>query len=198
MGLLFLYKTMRVSLKIAILFAGIWFLGKMSFFYAQILQNENEVKFQVMWNILCLLLAMTIGTLAEKRREVRAESSALGDIKNTLGGGLIYTVIVSGLIYLYYAKIDPAYNARQLAVAEQQVNKMLDDPKQMKELRKSPEMETLTRKEIFDKAIANQRAIFNPGSTMTISLLGMLLLSTINAIILTVVFRRVLFKQRTL
>jgi hypothetical protein len=103
---------MRISLKIAVLFAGIWFLGKMTFFYAQILQNENEVKFQVMWNILCLLLAMTIGTLAEKRQEVRSESSALGDIKNTLGGGLIYTVIVSGLIYLYYAKIDPAYNAQ--------------------------------------------------------------------------------------
>lgn len=189
---------MRISLKIAILFAGIWFAGKMSFFYAQILQNESEVKFQVMWNILCLLLAMTIGTLAEKRQEVRSESSALGDIKNTLGGGLVYTIIVSGLIYLYYAKINPGYNERQLAIAEQQVNKMLDDPKQMKELRKSPEMESLTREEIFDKAIANQKAIFSPSSTMTISLLGMLLLSTINSIILTVVFRRILFKQRTL
>lgn len=151
-----------------------------------------------MWNILCLLLAMTIGTLAEKRQEVRSESSALGDIKNTLGGGLVYTIIVSGLIYLYYAKINPGYNERQLAIAEQQVNKMLDDPKQMKELRKSPEMESLTREEIFDKAIANQKAIFSPSSTMTISLLGMLLLSTINSIILTVVFRRILFKQRTL
>jgi hypothetical protein len=62
----------------------------------------------------------------------------------------------------------------------------------------NPDLESLTREEIYEKAIANQKAMFSPGSTMTISLLGMLLLSTVNAIILTVIFRRVLFKQRTL
>ena len=189
---------MRISLKIAILFVGIWFTGKMLFFYTQILQDEQGVKFQVMWNILCLLLAMTIGTLAEKRKEVREEGSALCDIKNTLGGGLVYTVLVAGLIYLYYAKIDPSYNANQLAQAEEVVNKALEDPKQLKELRKDPEMQVLTKDEIRNKAMANYRSMFNPTSTMTISLLGMLVLSTINAIILTVIFRRVLFKQRTL
>lgn len=189
---------MRISLRIAILFAGIWFTGKMIFFYTQILQDETGVKFQVMWNILCLLLGMTIGTLAEKRKENRQESSALGDIKNTLGGGLVYTIIVAGLIFLYYSKIDPSYNANQLAQAEEVVTKALNDPEQLKELKKDPEMEVLTKEEIFNKAMSNYRSMFNPTSTMTISLLGMLLLSTINAILLTVIFRRVLFKQRTL
>jgi hypothetical protein len=188
---------MRISIKIAILFVGIWFTGKMTFFYTQILQDEAGVKFQVMWNILCLLLAMTIGTLAEKRKENRQESSALGDIKNTLGGGLVYTVLVAGLIYLYYAKIDPSYNETQLAKAEEVVNTTLNDPIKLKELRKDPEMEVLTVDEIRNKAMSNYRSMFNPTSTMTISLLGMLLLSTVNAILLTVIFRRVLFKQRT-
>lgn len=179
------------------MFAGIWFTGKMIFFYTQVLQDELGVKYQVMWNILCLLLAMTIGTLAEKRKEVREEGSALGDIKNTLGGGLVYTILVAGLIYLYYAKIDPSYNATQLAKAEEVVSKTLNDPEQLKELRKDPEMEVLTKEEIFNKAMSNYRSMFNPTSTMTISLLGMLILSTINAILLTVIFRRVLFKQRT-
>ncbi|MNY26633.1 hypothetical protein D3C86_1604920 [compost metagenome] len=151
-----------------------------------------------MWNILCLLLAMTFGTIAEKRKENRLESSALGDIKNTLGGGLVYTVLVAGLIYLYYAKIDPSYNATQLAKAEQVVSQTLNDPEKLKELRQDPEMEVLTKKEIYNKAMSNYHSMFNPASTMTISLLGMLVLSTVNAIILTVIFRRILFKQRTL
>ncbi|WP_343605142.1 DUF4199 domain-containing protein [Fluviicola sp.] len=188
---------MRISLKIAVLFVGIWFTGKMIFFYTQILQDEASVKFQVMWNILCLLLGMTIGTIAEKRSENRQESSALGDIKNTLGGGLLYTVLVAGLLYLYYAKIDPSYNANQLAKAEEVVKSTLDDPAKMKELRKDPEMEVLTKEEIYNKAMTNYRSMFNPVSTMTISLLGMLILSTVNAILLTVIFRRILFKQRT-
>ena len=195
----FFLNVMRISLKISILFVIIWFIGKMSFFYLQLFQDEAGVKVQVMWNILCLLMGMTIGTWIEKRRESASENSALNDIKNTMGSGIVYTVLVSFLIYLYYAKIDPGYNERQLAIAEASVNKMLDDPKEMAKIKKNnPDLESLTREEIYEKAIANQKAMFSPGSSMTISLLGMLLLSTVNAIILTVIFRRVLFKQRTL
>ena len=195
----FFLNVMRISLKISILFVIIWFIGKMSFFYLQLFQDEAGVKVQVMWNILCLLMGMTIGTWIEKRRESASENSALNDIKNTMGSGIVYTVLVSFLIYLYYAKIDPGYNERQLAIAEASVNKMLDDPKEMAKIKKNnPDLESLTREEIYEKAIANQKAMFSPGSTMTISLLGMLLVSTVNAIILTVIFRRVLFKQRTL
>jgi hypothetical protein len=185
---------MRISIRIAILFAGIWFFGKMIFFYTQILQDESGVKFQVMWNILCLLTGMAVGTLLEKRKQNTNESSALGDIKQIMGSGLIYTILVSVMIYFYYGKIDPGYNERQIAIAQASVKKMLNNPAELAKIKKSPEMESMTKEEILKKATDNQRAIFSPTSTMTISLLGMLLLSTINAIILTFIFRRVLFK----
>lgn len=181
------------------MFAGIWFLGKMIFFYAQVFQNPDGVKFLVMWNILCLLLGMSIGTLLEKRTEDRSQSSALGDIKSAMSGGMIYTVIVSLLLYTYYAKIDTGYNERQIIVAEGAIQKAIDDPKQLKEIKEfRPEYGALTKEEIFQEMSKSPKAMFSPGSTMTLSLLGMLLLTTINAIVLTVIYRRVLFKQRTL
>jgi len=189
---------MRPSIKIALIFVAIWFAVKMLFFWFQLFQDEAGVKILVMWNILCLLLAISIGTLVEKKREKQSEGSALGDIKRAMGGGMVYTVIVSVLLYVYYAQIDPGYNERQIAIAEQAVHKALDDPKQFAEIKKNPEMQSLSKEEIFRKASANQRAIFSAGSTMTLSLLGMLLLSTINSIVVTVVYRRVLFKQRTI
>ena len=189
---------MRPSIKVALIFVAIWFAVKMAFFKFQLFQDEKGVKILVMWNILCLLLAISIGTLIEKRKENRADSSALGDIKGAMRGGMIYTVLVSTLIYFYYAKIDPAYNERQLAVAEAALSKSLNDPKQLAEIKKSPENESKTKEEIYALGIKNQKAIFNAGSTMTMSLLGMLLLTTINAIVVTVAFRRILFKQRTL
>ncbi len=189
---------MRPSIKVALIFVAIWFTVKMAFFKFQLFQDEKGVKILVMWNILCLLLAISIGTLLEKRKENRAESSALGDIKGAMRGGMIYTVLVSTLIYFYYSKIDPSYNDRQLAVAEASIRTALDDPKQLAEIKKSPENESRTKEEIYEKAVENQKAIYSAGSTMTISLLGMLLLTTINAIVVTVVFRRILFKQRTL
>lgn len=189
---------MRPSIKIALLFAGIWFTGKLLFFWLQWFQDEAGVKILVMWNILCLLLAISIGTLIEKRTEDRSQSTALADIKNAMGGGLIYSIIVGGLIYLYYAKIDPGYNERQIAVAEEAIYKAVNDPEKLAEIKQQPEYQSLTKEEIYEKVRQNPRAMYSAGSTMTISLLGMLILSTINSIVVTIVYRRVLFKQRTL
>lgn len=189
---------MRPSLKIALLFAGVWFLGKMTFFYAQIFQDNSGVKFLVMWNILCLLLGMSIGTLIEKRREDRSQSTALGDIRKAMGGGMLYTVVVAGLLYLYYQKIDPAYNERQIVMHLERDQKMLDDPKQFAKVKKdNPDLQALTKQEILAKQKVNYSSVYSAGSTMTLSMLGMLLLTTINAIVLTVLYRRILFRQGT-
>jgi hypothetical protein len=56
----------------------------------------------------------------------------------------------------------------------------------------------MTKEEILVKAMEGPKSFYSPGSTMILSLLGMLLLTTVNAILVTVVFRRVLFKQGTL
>lgn len=188
---------MRTSLKISILFTGIWFLGKFSFFYFQILQTNEQYPLQVMWNILCLLLAMSLGSWLEKRKEVRSESSALGDIKSILGIGMVYTVIVSGLIYLYYAKIDPAYNENQIAMIEESMQKLVNDPVEFKKFKaERPEYEALTKEEILKKSSESIRPWYQANTVMTISLLGMLMLSVINSLVLTVIYRKVLFRQR--
>lgn len=188
---------MKSAYKYSILFAGIWFVGKMSFFYAQILQDSQGVKFQVLWNILCLLLAMIVGGFVQKNTEKQTESSALGDIKSHMATGLIYTVVVAGLLYTYYKKIDPGYNERQIAVAEQAIQKSLENPKELKEIKKiRPEYSAMTKEEIFTDMRKNPQAMYSAGSTMTLSLLGMLLLTTLNSIGLTVVFRRLLFRTK--
>ncbi|MES2555099.1 MAG: DUF4199 family protein [Bacteroidota bacterium] len=193
---------MRPSIKIALLFAGIWFLVRMCFFQFQIFQNESGVKILILWNLFCLLMAITIGTLVEKLKEKKegksAEGSAFADIKEAMRGGMIYTVLVAGLIYLYYGKIDPAYNERQLARIGDKYMEEINDPKQLAIFKSNPENASLTKEEIYAKAMEGPKSFYNPGSTMILSLLGMLLLTTVNAIVVTVVFRRVLFKQRTL
>lgn len=186
---------MRPTVQYAILFVIIWFLGKMTFFYTQTFQRPHEVKFLVLWNMLCLLLGITIGSYAQKRREINSETTALYDMKNSIAGGLVYSVLVGILIYVYYAKIDPAYNERQLHTAEIAIKEALEDPVQLKKIRQNPEMGTMTKEELYNKALTGQKAIYSPGSTMTVSMLGMLLLSTLNSLVVTVVYRRIVFKR---
>ncbi len=71
----FFNYNMRTSLKYSVLFAGIWFLGKYLLFYMQWLQSPTDYPKQVLWNIFCLLLAMGIGSLVEKRKEERTQST---------------------------------------------------------------------------------------------------------------------------
>ena len=194
---------MRPWIKIALLFAGIWFLVRIAFFQFQIFQEESGVKILILWNLFCLLMAITIGTLVEKMKEKRegrsSEGSAFADIKEAMRGGMIYTVLVAGLIYLYYAKIDPAYNERQLNRIEEAYKRDINNPKQLAIFKNgNPESASMTKEEILVKSMEGPKSFYNPGSTMILSLLGMLLLTTVNAIVVTVVFRRVLFKQRTL
>jgi hypothetical protein len=49
----------------------------------------------------------------------------------------------------------------------------------------------MSNDEIRDKSIENQKVWYGAGMVTTISLLGMMMLSTLNAIVLTIVFRRV-------
>lgn len=187
---------LRPSIAVALLFVGVWFIGKLIFFYTGSFQTESGVKVLVMWNMLCLLSGMSLGTYIEKRKEARAESTALNDIKNAMVGGVIYTAMVGVLLYTYYSKIDPGYNERQIVVAEQKIKEALEDKKEKAEiLRIRPEYEAMTNEEIFAELRKNPRAMFNPGSTMTLALLAMLVLTTLNAILLTVIYRRILFKN---
>lgn len=187
---------MKVSTKIALLFVVIWFAGKMLFFKLQILQTPDEYLWQVFWNILCLLMAMSIGSYVEKRKEDRSQSTALGDIKSILSAGLIYTILSATLLLTYYSKIDPDYNQHQIEVAEVKIKKMLDDPKSLKTTRDSrPEFSSMTKEEIYKKLVENPRAFFSYKTVFTMSLLGMLMLSVMNAIVLTVVYRRLIFKK---
>lgn len=187
---------MKISTKIALLFAAIWFGGKILFFQLQWFQDPETFPYQVFWNILCLLMAMTIGSYIEKSKEDRSQSTALGDIKSILSGGLIYTILVASLLLTYYSKIDPDFNKHQIEVAEVKIKEMIDDPKQLKELRHSrQEFASLNKEELFQKLAQNPRSMFTARSTFIISLLGMLMLSVLNAIVLTAVYRRLVFRQ---
>ena len=187
---------MRVSTKIALLFVAIWFSGKMLFFKFQLFQTPDEYLWQVFWNILCLLLAMALGSMLEKRKEDRSQSTALGDIKSILSGGLVYTILTATLLLTYYSKIDPGYNKHQVEVAEAKIKETLDDPKGLKEIRNSrPEFATMSKEELYNNLVQNPRSFFSYKTVFVMSLLGMLMLSMLNAIVLTIVYRRLIFRN---
>lgn len=184
---------MKITIKIGILFAVIWMVIKMMFFFTGAF--EYNVVPSVMVNILCLLLSISVGLYLQKRSDTEA-TSALKDIKNGMSAGVPYAVLVSIFIFFYYSKIDPGFNEHQIVEAEVGIKKMLENPEDFAKVKASnAEFEVMTKEDIYDKLIQGPRGFYSATSTMTVSMLAMLLLTTMNSIFITIVYRKIVFKE---
>lgn len=187
---------MKITIKIGILFAFIWMMVKISFLG---MGKANDLLVPaVMVNIFLLLSSISVGLYLYKRKETD-EGSALKDVKNGMATGVIYAILVSIFIYIYYDKIDPDFNKHQIAEQEVLIEKIMKNPKELVKLRASNEaFETMTEKELrlhFKKSL---KANYSPKSVSTVSLLAMLLLATVNSIFITAVYRKIVFSKRAL
>jgi hypothetical protein len=186
---------MRVTVKIGLLFAAIWISIKLVLFVTMTGAARYDLTFAIMTNILCLLLSIAVGLYLHKRKETE-DSSALGDIKSAMSAGVPYILIVSLFLYLYYTKIDPEYNRHQRSEAAMQVEKLLNSPEDLAELRKSnAEFEVMSVDQMRESIISNSDAMYSPQAVTTVSLLGMLILATFNSIFVTIVLRKLVFRR---
>ena len=186
---------MRITVKIGLLFAALWISLKLILFATVTGAARYDMTFAIMTNIFCLLMAITLGLYLHKRKETEY-SNALGDIKNAMSAGVPYTIIVSIFLYFYYTKIDPAYNQHQRSEAAMQLEKLLDNPTDLKAMRESnAEFEVMSKDQIRESIVSNQRAMYSAQAVTTISLLGMLILATFNSIFITIVMRKLVFRN---
>ena len=189
---------MKVTVKFGLGFAALWITYKMILFYTLTGEARYNLEVPILINVMCLLASMAFGLYLSKRRQ-KTYTTALDDIKSSMRAGVPYTLIVSVFLYVYYTSIDPEFNRHQLAESEIQLDKLLNDPEQLKELKASnAEFEIMTKEEIRSQLKGNQQAMFSAKSALTVSLLGMLVLSTINSIFLTVVYRKLIFRDQML
>jgi hypothetical protein len=190
---IFFDRTMRITVKTGLIAASAWIFIKLIAFYSGSMQ-QNVVP-MVMLNILGVLLSVAIGLFLHKRQE-GSESNLLSDIKNGLSAGVPYVLVVSIFLYVYYDRIDPEFNAHQIAEFQAGLEKELNDPVQFQKLKDSnPEFEVKTKEEIFDSVMQGPLSFYRPGSTMAISMLALLLLATLNSIFVSIVYRRFIFRR---
>ncbi|MCH2226093.1 MAG: hypothetical protein MK066_15095 [Crocinitomicaceae bacterium] len=186
---------MKITIKTGIIFAFFWMAIKMIIFWSSDNpENPASVMPGVLTNMFCLLMAIAVGLFLHKKNETD-ESNVLGDIKNAMSAGVPYILLVSIFIYLFYTKINPEYIQHKQNETIAFVDKGLNDPKILEEFRKSqPDAEVMTKNEIRESMIESQTSIISAGATTTLSLLAMLLLTTLNSIFVTVVYRKLVFR----
>ena len=106
-------------------------------------------------------------------------------------------MIVSIFIYYYYSEIDPEFNKHQIAEAHMGIKKELDKPNGLEKARaQNAEFEILSKEEIYEKLKTGPEGFYKASSTMTLSMLALLLLATLNSIFITVIYRKIVFRDQ--
>lgn len=138
------------------------------------------------------LLTSGIALFLYKKKRSQKESNILTDIKNGLSVGLPYTLLVSFFLFFYYKDIDPSFNAQKLA----QIESQMDSTNEIAQIRKgNPALENKTDEEIRSLAKQNMSMMYNPQFTLSVSLLALLVYSTLNSLLIAVIYRKVVFKS---
>ena len=180
---------MKKSFNIGIGFAVIWIILKLVAFNFQLFLID--LKPFIFANMLFITLAICIALYLKKRAQ---DSDMLDDIKTGMASSMIYTVIVSGFIYFYYQSIYPEFNTSK--ISEMEI--LLEDESKIEELRKSnPDMENSSSDEIRSQVLRSISQYYSAKFTMTISLLGLLIYSTLNSLLISLIFRKVIFKDQS-
>lgn len=186
---------MKITVKLGLLFAGIWILAKLGIYYGFQTPETFAVQPTALLNILLLLCAVSFGLFFTMRSETE-ESNFLNDVKNGMSAGLPYTLIVSIFIYFFYGQIAPEVNKHQLSEIQTRIKMDLEIPEKVEEFKKSNEQfEVMTKDEMFEAMSSNAKAMFAPGSSMTLAMGGLLLLALINSILVAIILRRIVFRR---
>jgi hypothetical protein len=179
---------MRFPLKIGLIFAASWIACKM--LALAINWSTNDIRFFVFVNMLFITTAASFSIYKEKR--ANPDNPLLQDIKNGLLSSLPYALIVSVFLYFYYEKIYPEFNENKL----REIELRLEERKTIAELRSSnPDMENKTDVEIKKAVMENSRTIHSAKFTMILSTLALMIYGTLNSIAISLIFRRVIFRQ---
>lgn len=185
---------MKGPVSFGFLFAFVFIIVKMTMHFGGLF--EGNILPTSFLNILLLLLAVAIGLYQYIRNREPAYETLLQEVKQGLKPGIVYTLLVSGFLFLYYNNIDRSIIETMQQQRIEEFSKGLENPSTLAEIRKSNEaFELMTPEEILEEVKSNVDQFISAKSLFLMSLMSLMLLSIIYSLLVTIIYRNVLFRK---
>jgi hypothetical protein len=147
-------------------------------------------------NLFLLLTAIAAGVFLFKKAEGFEQKSFLEDIKIAMQGGIMFTILVSGFIYIYHSKIDKSIIDNKVQTYLEVINSNVPDELTYIELQKD---DATWKDKTYMDYIENQedqtRGFISAGSLALMNALVGLLLTIFFSIFTTVILRKVVLRN---
>lgn len=146
----------------------------------------------ILVNILLILVAVLFGLRAFKKHQKTPENNFVDDLKCTMRSASLYAIIISSFVFLYYSKIDINFTEK---IMERQFSDITQ--KDFEELKKKdPDMMRGKNLDDYKKLKKDEMKLFtSPFITMTMTLVGLMLIGFFYSLLITFAWPRFLSKM---
>jgi len=184
---------MKTSVKVAFGISLVWIIVTLVIYLAG--YSSEAFVFGIMINLFCLLISIALGLFFTKKENNYGESFFLEDFKISLQGGIVYTLIISGFIYVYHEYIDSSIKDALVENRIEALHKVYPDEASYKKLQ---EADAKWKDKSFDDFIENQedqtRGIISSFSVFVFHLMGLFIFSMFFAFFATIIMRKVILR----
>jgi len=185
---------MKPSIKIAFVCSIISIGATLAFFYAGKFQQGYQASPFI--NLFLLLTAISGGVFMYKKNENFAERSFLEDIKQSMQGGIMFTIFVSLFVYYYHSKMDTSIIDSKVEALMEMSDKNVPDVATYKELQK--EDRTWQDKTFMDYKENQEdqfRSMVSAEAFALVHVVVGMILTLFFSIFVTLILRKVVLRQ---
>lgn len=185
---------MKTSVKFGIFLSLVW----ISIILIAYLSGFSSEFFAIgiLMNIFCLLAAISAGLFMTRKEKNFEHSIFLDDFKSSLQAGLVYTIFVSGFIYLYHQKIDTSIRENLIS---QRISLLHETYPNQESFKKLQESDAKWADKNFDMYIEEQedmtKDIYSSFSVFIFHMMGLFIFSMFFSFFSTIIIRKVVLRQ---
>ena len=167
---------MKTSVKVALSVALIWIILTLVVFLAG--YAAPFFVFGILLNIFMLLVAISLGLFFTRKEKGFEETLFLDDFKTAMQSGIVYTLIISGFVYLYHEVIDSSIKDRLVEARLETIQEMVPDEATYLKLQ---ENDPQWQEKSYDDYIENQelsiKGIISSFSVFIFHMMGLFIFS---------------------
>lgn len=187
---------MKLSIKNALLFSGIYIFAELIFFILGFNHIESIMMIRVVGVSLLMLLAVAISILVNFSRNKAGGLSMLVDLKTGIASAAVFALIISLFLTTYFSVIDTEFAENRKAA----FSAAIQDPEERAKLEKRLEEENTnlaigqTIDDLIEQNHDNMVQMLSPKTVFPMALFSLLLLGMIYAFGVTALNRIILVK----
>lgn len=185
---------MKTTVKAGIFFALLWIIAVLAAFLA-----GYSVDFFLISELLSLLLLVVgifVGLYLTKKENNFEKVNALEDFKLAMQSGIVYTIIVTGFVYLYHNQIDTSVKESFINQRLEALYEQYPDEASFKELQaENDTWATFSYDDFIENQEDQTRSFIGPFFTSFFHLMVLFMFSLFYSFFVTIIMRKVVLRQ---